>query len=97
MDAVTSQLVLGIIPLVIGIGLVYWVNRRKFNRRNAMGTEGFSSYEASVFIRFMERIGKWIAYALILFGIVFIWSYSVMKKEAEKKQQTETEQTTNHQ
>ncbi len=97
MDAVTSQLVLGIIPLVIGIGLVYWVNRRKFNRRNAMGAEGFSSYEASVFIRFMERIGKWIAYVLILLGIVFIWSYTVMKKEVDKKQEAETEQTVNHQ
>ena len=47
MDAVTSQLVLGIIPLVIGIGLIYWVSRRKFYRRNAVGAEGFSSFESS--------------------------------------------------
>ncbi|WP_430611636.1 molybdenum ABC transporter permease [Flavobacterium sp. JP2137] len=87
MDAVTSQLMLGIIPLVIGIGLVYWVNRRKFYRRNAVGAEGFSSFESSVFIRFVERIGKWIAYVLIIIGILFIWSYSHMKKDKEKQQQ----------
>ena len=87
MDAVTSQLVLGIIPLVIGIGLIYWVSRRKFYRRNAVGAEGFSSFEASVFTRFIERIGKWVAYALIIIGILFIWSYTQMKKDKEKEQQ----------
>ncbi|MCT3744662.1 molybdenum ABC transporter permease [Elizabethkingia anophelis] len=86
MNAVTSQLVMGIIPLVIGIGLIYWIKRRKFYRRNAVGAEGFSSFEASVFIRFIERVGKWIAYALIIFGIVCIWSWRQMKKDKEKKQ-----------
>ena len=92
MDAVTSQLVLGIIPLVIGIGLIYWVNRRKFYRRNAVGAEGFSSFEASVFTRFIERIGKWIAYVLIIIGILFIWSYSQMKKD-KQQQKVKTERS----
>ena len=92
MDAVTSQLVLGIIPLVIGIGLIYWVNRRKFYRRNAVGAEGFSSFESSVFIRFVERIGKWIAYVLIIIGILFIWSYSQMKKD-KQQQKVKTERS----
>lgn len=87
MDAVTSQLALGIIPLVIGIGLIYWISRRKFNRRNMAGLEGFSSFEKSVFVRFLERIGKWIAYALVIVGILFIWSYSQLKKDKEKQQQ----------
>jgi len=65
MDAVTSQLVMGIIPLVIGIGLIYWISRRKFYRRNAMGAEGFSSFEASVFIRFIELF-----LALLFFGLI---------------------------
>lgn len=86
MDAITSQLVLSIIFLVLGIGIVYWISRRKFYRRNAMGAEGFSSFESSVFTRFMERIGKWLAYGLIILGILFIWSYSQMKKEKEKQQ-----------
>ncbi|MFZ4860910.1 molybdenum ABC transporter permease [Sphingobacterium sp. Mn56C] len=83
MDAVTSQLVIGIIPTVVGIGLIYWINRRKFYRRNGMGAEGFSSFEASVFVRFIERIGKWIAYILIILGVVTIWSYTQMKKDKQ--------------
>lgn len=86
MDAVTSQLLMGIIPTVVGIGLIYWINRRKFYRRNGMGAEGFSSFEASVFIRFIERVGKWIAYILIILGVVTIWSYTQMKKNKEKQE-----------
>lgn len=91
MDAVTSQLVMGIIPTVIGTGLIYWINRRKFYRRNGMGAEGFSSFESSVFIRLIERVGKWIAYILIILGVVTIWSYTQMKKNKEK-QEVKTEQ-----
>ncbi|MDV3879050.1 MULTISPECIES: molybdenum ABC transporter permease [Chryseobacterium group] len=94
MNAVTSQLVMGIIPLVIGIGLIYWIKRRKFYRRNAVGAEGFSSFEASVFIRFIERVGRWIAYALIILGILLIWSWRQMKKDKEKKQQQVEVQST---
>lgn len=92
MDAVTSQLVLGIIPLVIGIGLIFWINRRKFYRRNAAGVELFSGYSKAITVRFLERMGKWIAYALIIIGILFIWSYRQMKKDKEK-QQTEVQST----
>lgn len=84
MNPTTAQLVFGIVVIVIGLGLIYWINRRKFYRRNAMGAEGFSSFEASVFIRFIERIGKWIAYALIIIGIVSIWTYSQIKKEEKQ-------------
>lgn len=85
MDAVTSQLVLAIIPIVIGIALLYWIGRRKFYRRSITGAEGFSSYESSVIIRFMERIGKWLAYILIIMGLLFLWSHSQMKKEKAKE------------
>ena len=85
MNAITSQLVLGIIPLVVGIVLIYWINRRKFYRRNSLGLEGFSSFESSLFIRFIERIGKWIALVLIILSILTLWSYSRMKKDTGKK------------
>jgi len=70
----TPTLIMGIIALVLGIGLIYWISRRKFYRRNAMGAEGFSSFESSVFIRFIESIGKWIAYALVIIGLLGIWA-----------------------
>ena len=56
-----------------------------------MGAEGFSSYEKSVAVKFIERVGKWIAYALIIFGLLSLWVYSREKKE---KQQSEVK---NHQ
>lgn len=92
MDIDTAQLVFGIVLVIVGVGLIYWINRRKFYRRNGMGAEGFSSFEASVFTRFIERMGKWIAYALIIVGIVCMWTYSQMKKDKEQKQEETTEQ-----
>lgn len=83
-----TSLVLGIIALVLGLGLRYWINRRRFYRRSPTGAEGFSSYEKSVAIKFVERLGKWIAYALIIFGVLFLWSYSRQKKSQEKASST---------
>lgn len=82
-----ESLVIGILFLVLGLGLRYWINRRKFYRRSPMGAEGFSSYEKSVGIRFIERVGKWIAYALIIFGLLSIWIYFSEKKDKEKQRQ----------
>ncbi len=78
-----ASLVIGIIFLVLGIGLRYWINRRKFYRRGPMGAEGFSSYEKSVAIKFIEKVGKWIAYGLIIFGLLSLWVYSREKKDRE--------------
>lgn len=87
MEAVTSQLILGIIALALGVGIIYWINRRKFYRRNVAGLQEFSSFEASVFVRFMERIGKLLAYGLLILGILFLWIYSSEKSDKEKQQQ----------
>lgn len=84
-------LVLSILALLSGFGLRYWINRRKFYRRSPMGAEGFSSYEKSVFILFLERTGKWIAFILIVFGLLFFWSYSRQKKEKEETVLIETQ------
>jgi len=79
-----ASLVLGIIALVLGVGLRYWINRRKFYRRSPTGAEEFSSYEKSVAVTFLERVGKWVAYILIIFGVLFLWSYSRQKSAKEK-------------
>ena len=80
-----ASLIIGIIFLVEGLGLRYWINRRKFYRRGPMGAEGFSSYESSVIIKLLEKFGKWVAYALIIFGLLSLWVYSREKKEMEKQ------------
>ena len=81
-----SSLVIGIIFLVTGLALRYWINRRKFYRRSDSGAEGFSSYEKQVTIKFLERVGKWIAYALIIFGLLSVWVYSREKKAIKTEQ-----------
>lgn len=72
--------------LLLGIGLLYWINRRRFYRRNVAGLEGFSSFEASLFIRFVERLGKWLAYILILVSLFCFYIYSKEKTRIEEKQ-----------
>ncbi|MEM8522914.1 molybdenum ABC transporter permease [Flavobacterium sp. PL12] len=84
-----STLVLSILALLSGLGIRYWINRRKFYRRSPLGAEGFSSYEKSVFILFLERTGKWIAYILIVFGLLFLWSYSRENKDSKEMIQKE--------
>lgn len=81
-----SSLVIGIIFLVLGLVLRYWINRRKFYRRGPMGAEGFSSYEKSVATKFIERVGKWVAYALIIFGLLSLWVYYREIKEKQLKE-----------
>ncbi|MFD0701938.1 hypothetical protein [Myroides pelagicus] len=81
----TFILILSILFLLLGVGLIYWINRRKFYRRNVAGLEGFSSFEASLFIRFIERIGKWLAYALILFSLFLFYIHYLEKERIEDK------------
>ena len=83
----TQTLIIAIIAFVLGAGIIYWINRRKFYRRNVAGLEGFSSFGSSVFIRLLERIGKWIAYALIILGILSFLMYLTGEKRVEEKNQ----------
>lgn len=82
-------LFLGVIALIIGGSLRYWINRRKFYRRSAMGVEGFSSYEKSVVITFFEKVTKWISIGLIIFGLLMLWSYSKHTKNKNQISQKE--------
>ncbi|MDV3805245.1 molybdenum ABC transporter permease [Elizabethkingia anophelis] len=85
MDTVTAQLVFGIFVIVVAVVLIYWINRRRFYRRNAAGVEMFSGYTKAISVRFLERVGKWFAYSLIILGVVCIWTYTQMKKDKEKQ------------
>ncbi|WP_346238984.1 hypothetical protein ABDK00_009655 [Niabella insulamsoli] len=86
-----SVLVIGIIALVLGLLLIYWINRRKFYRRNTSGLEVFSSFEKSLSFRFLERIGKWIGYVLVILGILSIFTYRNEKQKAlEESLQSES-------
>jgi hypothetical protein len=58
----------------------------------ALWEQRVSSYESSVFIKLIERVGKWIAYALIIFGLLSLWVYSREKKEKQQPE-VKTEQS----
>jgi len=64
--------IIGILLMLFGICLRFWINRRKFNRRGPNGLEHFSSYEKSVATRSVEGFCKLLAYAFILIGIFLI-------------------------
>ena len=85
------MLILGVLALSVAIGLLFWIGKRRFNRRNMAGLEGFSSYERSLAVPLLERIGKLLAYALLLVGIFFIYIYSSERKRIKNKEAFSTE------
>ena len=85
-------LIWGVLALSIGMGLRYWIGKRRFNRRNVAGLEGFSSYGKSIVIPWVERIGKLVAYALIIFGIMWLWIYVDERKRLKEKENPPIEQ-----
>jgi preprotein translocase subunit SecG len=84
-----TLLIMGILALSIGIFLWYCIGKRQFNRRNPNGVEGFASYGKAVVIRFLERIGRLLAFVLIIAGLLFLWGYSREKKEMEQQAVTD--------
>lgn len=86
-----TTLILGLFFFIIGIALRYWINRRKFNRRNASGLEGFTNYERATATRFLEGLIKLIAYAAIIIGLLFLLTYWMEKRQLEKKAQKNIE------
>lgn len=66
--------IVGACIMVIGIFINFTVNKRRFNRRGPGGLQHYTSYEASLMTRTIEKLAKLVGYALILigFGIVVL-------------------------
>ncbi|MGH0030470.1 MAG: hypothetical protein ACQGVC_11815 [Myxococcota bacterium] len=62
----------GSVLIITSARLKHWVLRREFERRNAAGVEEFSSYEASVRARFLERTVGFLRVLALLAGIYFV-------------------------
>jgi len=75
----------GILIVLAGLMLRYWMNRRRFNRRNVAGVQVFSSYEKRVVLTFGERLLKLLGLVFILFGIYVILA-GYAQREHEPKQ-----------
>jgi hypothetical protein len=63
-----SMRIIGGVLLVLGVVIIYAINRNKFNRRTITGMEVFNSYEQSWTIRGGEGCLKIIAWFLVLGG-----------------------------
>jgi cbb3-type cytochrome oxidase subunit 1 len=83
--------IIGIVAVILGGTLRYWVNRNRFNRRNPSGLEQFSSYNKSVAVTAYESVIKNIGTLLLLVGLLFfaIHFYSKTNVERFRKQKTE--------
>ncbi|WP_433863855.1 molybdenum ABC transporter permease [Sphingobacterium thalpophilum] len=85
-------LIIGIILLLGGIALNISINRRRFYRRGPGGLQHFESYGKAVGTTFLERIGKIIAFLLIVIGLFFTISYFLLpdlKREIQRQQNLE--------
>jgi hypothetical protein len=81
-----ATLVLGIITSILGLGLLYWMGRRKFNRTTPFGTQGFSNYNQRLAIPFLERLGRIAGRLLLILGILFLLSYYWQRSRKNPKQ-----------
>ena len=77
---IPPTLILSIVASSTGVGLVYWIKRRSLNRTTNYGTKGLRNFDGKIAAGFPERIGSWIAYILIVLGILFLGSYWCLKK-----------------
>lgn len=59
----------GIVLIGIGVSAAYWLEGKKFARRNAAGIEEFSSYGASLKIRAKEGAAGILAGIVLVIGI----------------------------
>jgi len=64
-----TEIVLGVILLIIGLTLRYLIGRRRFNRRNAAGIPQFSSYGLAVVITCIEKILDVLGFLFFLAGL----------------------------
>ena len=81
--------IFGVILIIIGFIIIYFMGRRKFRRRTITGSEQFKSYNRSLGIPLMERLVKAIGILLVLSGILF-WIVGWSNRKFEKNYHHET-------
>lgn len=62
----------GITLVICALYLRYWRGKRKFNRRNMAGMEGFKSYESSLLANWLEGTARLLAVILMVLGIILL-------------------------
>jgi hypothetical protein len=62
--------VFGIVLVVAGMAIRYWINKRAFDRRAITGLEGFKSYGEMRLTRLFEGILRFVSLLVIIGGII---------------------------
>jgi hypothetical protein len=71
-------IIIGTLLIILFFVLRFWVGKRKFNRRNIAGVEGFSSYGKAVTTTIFENIMLFVALLCFLTGLFILcmcWLY----------------------
>lgn len=74
----------GIILVVVGIVINVTINRNRFYRRNPSGLQQFKNYGSAVLTTYGERLGKLLAWVLIIVGILCFVIHPLTQKATEK-------------
>ena len=62
----------GVGLFIAGCVINYRIGRRRFSRRSITGMEVFRSYEHAWGTRLLERVGRLIAFLLIIAGLMIV-------------------------
>ncbi|MFT3701215.1 MAG: hypothetical protein QM802_02540 [Agriterribacter sp.] len=57
-----TSIIPGILMIVIGTAILYWVGKRRFMRRGVGGLQHFSSYDRALIISLIECVAKILAW-----------------------------------
>jgi len=62
--------ILAIAVVLVGSYIRFKINKRRFNRRNVVGIETFSSYEKAKLTQYGEGLAMFMSWLLIIVGIL---------------------------
>ncbi|CAM3691262.1 hypothetical protein MUGA111182_03385 [Mucilaginibacter galii] len=69
------NLIWAILFIAGGFILRFQINKRQFNRRNMAGVEEFKSYGNAYATQMIEKVGRYVGFFLIVFGIIMAISF----------------------
>nr|WP_199077096.1 hypothetical protein [Pedobacter sp. ASV19] len=70
LDHISRVMVYGFIVLFVGAVLLYWISRRRFNRRNKYGVPQYKNYEHKTVLLVWENVVKLCGQVLVLAGVL---------------------------
>jgi len=60
---------LGFVLAIVGIGLFFWREKRKYDRTNTAGVEQFNSFVGKIAATSLDELLRWIAIGLLFVGL----------------------------